>query len=621
MTIMKRLNINRRDIKLLIITMIIGLFIGWVLFSGSETEQNSKEDTQTETEETVYTCSMHPQIKQNKPGLCPICAMDLIPLESGISEGDHVDPNEIQMTESALALASVQTSIVKKAIPINEIKLLGKVEADERRVSEITARFGGRIETLSVNYTGQKVTKGQSLGTIYSPELIAAQKELLEAYKYKNNNPSLYNAAHTKLKLWGITDKQINTVIKSNKPQTYLKIVSPITGTVTKKQISDGDYVKEGSKLFEIIDLTNVWVMFEAYESDLPWIKEGNTVEFSVKSVPGELYKAKVRYIDPVIDKNTRVAYVRVELSNKNGKLKPGMFANGTLKSGTTNSKELLIPKSALLWTGKRAVVYVKVPDRKTASFIYREIVLGAEAGDYYVVASGLFEGEEIATNGVFRIDAAAQLAGKQSMMNPTGGGASMSHNHGNMQNNNDYIDETFRVSGNCNMCKSTIEKATKSLSGVSNALWSKETKELNVSYNPEEVNLNDIHKAIAAAGYDTDEERAPDSVYNNLPACCKYNRESANTISSNQEQTTFKVYGSCGMCKERIEKTARSLSGVKSADWDQNSNTITIIFNPNKVKLPDIHKAIAEAGHDTDEVKASGSVYNKLPECCKYRQ
>jgi len=541
-------NINKRDIKLIAVTMVAGLFFGWLFFHSSSNEGTHNHNEETVAEETVYTCSMHPQIKQNKPGLCPICAMELVPMATMESEGEHVDPNEIQMTESALALASVQTTIVKKGIPEKDVQLLGKVKADERNISELTARFGGRIEKLFINYTGQQVKKGEKLGTIYSPDLITAQKELLEALKYKTSSPSFYKASRAKLKLWDLTEQQIDAIETLGETKKYFDIQSPISGTVTKRHVSIGDYVKEGSPLFEVINLSKVWVMFDAYESDLPWIKKGDEVEFTLQSVPGKQFNEKVTFIDPFINAQTRVAQVRVELNNPDGQLKPEMFANGILKSNTAkNTNELLIPKSAILWTGKRAVVYVKVSDRETSSFIYREIVLGPEAGNFYVVIDGLSEGEEIAMNGVFKIDAAAQLAGKSSMMNPGSGKVSTGHNHGGtemnetsevdhsshnrnepeMKNMNANLEHAmFKVSGNCGMCEETIETAVKALDGVNEADWSQETKMIHVSFNSDKVQLEKIHKAIAKAGYDTELEKADDDVYNGLPGCCQYTRE-----------------------------------------------------------------------------------------------
>ncbi len=425
--------IKKRDIVIIAITLVIGLSLGSIFF-GSSGSKNPVQHNHSGTEivnETIWTCSMHPQIRQNKPGDCPICGMDLIPVDNQTA-GENIDPNEIQMTESAIKLAEVQTYIVKKGAPEKDVYLLGKIKPDERNIAELTARFGGRIEKLFVNFTGQNVTKGQKLATLYSPDLITAQRELIEALKYKETNPSFYNATRSKLKLWDLNDEQIKAIETDGKPMVYFDILSPISGTVTRRDVAIGNYIKQGSPLFEVTDLSRIWLMFDAYESDLPWIKKGDKISFTIQSLPGKTFTGKVSFIDPFINGKTRVAQVRVEMQNPGLKFKPEMFANGVLHSTIAEkSNDLLIPKTAVLWTGKRAVVYVRIPDRNTPSFIYREIVLGPEAGNFYVVASGLTEGEEIASNGVFKIDAAAQLAGKPSMMNPNGGKVSTGHNHG----------------------------------------------------------------------------------------------------------------------------------------------------------------------------------------------
>ena len=428
--------LNKREAIITGITLVIGLFFGAVFFGGSEESRDGhNHEITANAEETIYTCSMHPQIKQNEPGLCPICGMSLVPVTSLEAGGENIDPNEIQMTESAMKLADVQTTIVKRGVPEKSVYLFGKIKADERNIAELTARFGGRIENLFVNYTGQNVKKGQKLGIIYSPDLITAQRELLEAIKYKESNPSFYKASRSKLKLWDLTNDQIDDIEAYGEPKLYFDILSPISGTVTKRHVAIGNYVKEGSALFELINLSRVWVMFDAYESDLPWIKTGDKINFTLQSLPGKSYAGKVSYIDPFINAYTRIAQVRVEIINKDKAFKLEMFANGILESNIAkNSNKLLIPKSSILWTGKRSVVYIKVPNRKTPSFLYREIVLGPEAGNFYVVAEGLSEGEIIATNGVFKIDASAQLAGKPSMMNPEGGKISTGHNHGGTQ-------------------------------------------------------------------------------------------------------------------------------------------------------------------------------------------
>ncbi len=436
------INAIKHNYKWAIIVLFAGIFLGWLFFHSSGTNTNPVNQElmgheghgHDEEAASMWTCSMHPQIKQDKPGKCPICAMDLVPVSNSLSDQENVDPDEIQMTESAAKLADIQTILVKKGIPNKELFLQGKVQADERRISKLTARFGGRIEKLHVSFTGEHVTKGEKLATIYSPELVTAQRELLEATMYKDTRPALYKAARGKLRLWDLTEEQINAIEERGEPQLYFDIQSPISGTITKRNVALGDYVKEGSALFEVIDLTHVWIMFDAYESDLPWIKPGDRVTYSVQSLPGKSFQGKAIFIDPFIDPSTRVAKIRVEQNNTGLKLKPEMFVNGSVESSMAGaSNEILIPKSSILWTGKRAVVYVKVPDRDQPSFLYREIELGAESGKFYVVSQGLAEGEEIAVNGVFKIDAAAQLAGKSSMMNPEGGKVSLGHDHGTM--------------------------------------------------------------------------------------------------------------------------------------------------------------------------------------------
>jgi Cu(I)/Ag(I) efflux system membrane fusion protein len=435
-----KISINKKEAIMIVIAIVTGLLLGWLFFHGhgKQAAKADKEVTVLAHEQekvTVWTCSMHPQIREDGPGKCSICGMDLIPLYQYNESIQPIAPGEIQLTQEAVKLANIRTMIVKKGYPDREVFLLGKVSPDERNIAELTARFGGRIEKLYVNFTGQYVSKGERLATIYSPALVTAQKELLEALEYRESNPEFYNAARNKLKLWDLTDEQINSIENNGEVLTYFDVLSPISGTVTQRYIASGDYVKEGSALLRVIDLTSIWVMFEAYESDLPLVKTGDKVNLTIQSLPGKSFRSRVSFIDPVIDQKTRIARVRIEMPNQDLILKPGMFASGSITSSIAgNKKDLVIPKTAVLWTGKRAVVYVKVPGREQPVFGYREVVLGPSAGDSYIVSSGLREGEEIAVNGVFKIDAAAQLSGKKSMMNPQGSissSSSGSHNHG----------------------------------------------------------------------------------------------------------------------------------------------------------------------------------------------
>ncbi|MFA9389433.1 MAG: efflux RND transporter periplasmic adaptor subunit [Prolixibacteraceae bacterium] len=455
----------KENYKLVLGVLIVGMVLGWLFFHSSTANtfsENKKESNDGHVHEsedpTIWTCSMHPQIKQDKPGQCPICAMDLIPLQSMSAEGDDVNPNELHMTESAAKLAEIQTSLVKKGVPEKELRLQGKVQADERNIAEITARFGGRIEKLFVNFTGQQVRKGEKLATIYSPDLLTAQRELLEAVSSKETRPSLYNAAKGKLKLWDLNEEQIQNIEDKGEPQTYFDILAPITGTVSMRNVSKGDYIKEGATLFKVLDLSNVWVQFDAYENDLSWIKIGDRVEFTVQAIPGKNYSAKVSFIEPFIDAKTRVAKIRVDLSNNDQLLKPEMFVTGLIQSKLTKNKNvILIPKTAVLWTGKRSIVYVKVPDRNNPTFLLREVVLGSDTGDAYVISEGLNEGEEIATNGVFKIDASAQLQGLASMMNPEGGVGSTPHDMSKMDMENSESKSSTENSG----LKMKVEKNT----------------------------------------------------------------------------------------------------------------------------------------------------------------
>ena len=533
----KIINKIKGNYGLVLIVLGIGFFLGWIIFhpakadkatstpiEGHEGHDHSSEDA------TTWTCSMHPQIKQDQAGQCPICGMDLIPLATTQASGRDIDPDEIQLSEAAAQLANIQTLVVSRGSPENAMHMQGKVQADERNVAKLTARFGGRIELLHVNFTGQRVQKGEKLATVYSPDLVTAQRELLEASSFKESRPSLYIAAKAKLKLWDLNEEQISAIEHEGEPQLDFDILSPITGTVMMRHVALGDYVREGDALFQVSDLSRVWVMLDAYESDLSWISKGDHVVISIQSVPGEIYESKVSHIDPFIDPSTRVAKVRVELPNPDGVLKPEMFVSGILQSQLAGKTDhLLIPKSSILWTGKRAVVYVKVPERESPSFLYREITLGPEAGNDYVVAEGLEEGEVIAVNGVFKIDAAAQLEGKPSMMNPGGGMGSSGHEGHEMSGDTPVELQSaehasFKVAGNCGMCKDRIEAAALSVQGVLAANWDAESQEVHFDFEPG-VSSDDIQRSIAQAGHDTEDYSAPDEVYKNLPGCCLYDR------------------------------------------------------------------------------------------------
>jgi Cu(I)/Ag(I) efflux system membrane fusion protein len=495
--------------------VVIGLFIGWVVFHSPEKSEEKHNHSTEEAKAEVWTCSMHPNIRMDKAGKCPICAMDLILLNSGSSS--ESDLMAIHLTKEAAQLANVQTSVVSHQNPEKEVRLYGKVQADERLLQNQVAHISGRVEKLLVNFTGEPVRKGQKLAVIYSPELVTAQQELLEAAKTKLAQPEIYEAAKEKLRQWKLSDVQISAIENSHNIQSNIDIEATTSGIITARRINMGDYVSQGSVLYEVSDLSRVWILFDAYESDLPFLKNGDQIDFTIQALPGTPFSGKVKFIDPVIDPVNRVAKVRVEIGNPGGKLKPEMFATGIVKSNLAEYKgKLVIPASAVLWTGKRSVVYVKQAGDE-AIFHLREIELGPKLGESYVITDGLSDGEEIVTQGAFSVDAAAQLEGKPSMMNQpnTTPSATLSHARSS----------EFRVSGNCEMCKERIETAAKSVSGVASAEWSSETKMLQVKFDESKTNSDTIQKAIVKVGHDTENFKAPENVYKELPECCLYRK------------------------------------------------------------------------------------------------
>ncbi len=410
---------HKKSVLTILLALVLGGLIGWGLKPSAvhEDHEPSASHQHDASSDEVWTCSMHPQIRQSEPGQCPICGMDLVPVASAPSVS-ATNPLVHSMTPEAIAMANIHTSSVKGVSPEGEVLLTGKVQADEQQIASITAKFPGRIERLFVNFTGQRVQPGERLASVYSPELRTAQQELLEAAKLKGTYPELYTAAREKLKLWKLTEKQIDAVETSGKVSDQLAIVADKGGVVIQRNIAVGDYVNTGSVLFKVVDLSRVWIMIDAYETDLPFIEIGDAVSFTVAALPGKTFEAKVTYIDPIINPETRAASVRAETANPKGALKPEMFVTARIQSDLeAQASSLAIPRTALLWSGKRSVVYVKVPDADMPSYEMREITIGPRMGDMYLVEAGLEAGEEIVTNGVFAVDAAAQLSGNYSMM------------------------------------------------------------------------------------------------------------------------------------------------------------------------------------------------------------
>lgn len=404
---------NRNTILVIISCLFFGAVAGWMIRGGEE--HPDREHTHNGEDGVEYTCSMHPQIRQNEPGQCPLCGMALVPVSN--KKGGDSNPFVMEMTSEAVALANVQTTSVKSGLVTGELTLTGKIQINERGVKSLTANYSGRVDQLFVNFTGQEVQKGQKLATLYSPELVNAQKELLETAKIKDKQPALYQATKEKLRLWKISEEQIAGIESSGQVETQFDIFTDVSGVVTVRNLAVGDFVNRGTALFEIVDLSNVWVMLDAYESDLGVIRKGDELSFQVAAYPSKEFKAKVTYIDPVLNPDTRTVGIRAEAVNRDFALKPEMFVSANISTTHAGQSGLMIPKTSILWTGPRSVVYVRKGNREAPAFEMREIEIGTRVGDHYLVISGLEEGEQIVSNGVFSIDAAAQLTGNYSMM------------------------------------------------------------------------------------------------------------------------------------------------------------------------------------------------------------
>lgn len=475
-----------------VVIVLAGLLAGyWVgSMSTSPGSAGSQQEHEPAEEEQMWTCSMHPQIQKPNPGQCPICGMDLIPV-SGESSGAGAE-REISFSEDVIKLMELQTSNVERKFVKAEIRLDGKLTYDETRVEYITAWVDGRIDELYVDFTGTEVNKGEHMAYLYSPKLLSAQQELLQALKSSRSSneegseflrrsaKATLEAAREKLRLLGLKPEQIKRIEETGEPTDHLTIYAPSGGTVIHKGVKEGMYVNTGTRIYTIADLSKVWAMLDAYESDLSWIRYGQDVKFTVEAYPGEVFTGRVSFIDPLLESDTRTVNIRVNVDNPEKKLKPGMFVRavvqpevaaagkvmtpdmagkwicqmhpGVVKQTKGNcdicgmelvtvesmgytkpddtQPPLVIPESAVLITGKRAVVYVKVPNKEKPTFVGREIVLGPKAGDYYIVKEGLEEDEQVVTSGNFKIDSALQIQAKPSMMSPANEEKSSTQNH-----------------------------------------------------------------------------------------------------------------------------------------------------------------------------------------------
>lgn len=363
---------------------------------------------------TEWTCSMHPQIRQPNPGKCPICGMDLIP----VTTTEHTDegPRALTLSPAAQALAEIETAPVERRAVAAELRLTGKVTADERRVREVALLADARVEKLFANYEGAAVRAGDPLAELYSPDVLTAARELVVA----RGNPALVRAARAKLQLLGMSETDADAIERSGVAGERFTLHSPADGVVTALRARERGWLMRGEAIAQISDLSTVWVLLDVYENNFGLIREGQRTAVTVEALPGRHYETTIAFVPPVLDDATRSFKVRLEVPNADGALRPGMFVRALVESPLANGDgtPLVVPAGAPLLTGKRAVIYVAVPG-KSGTYEGREIELGPRAGAYYVVLSGLREGEQVVVHGGMKLDSTLQLLAKPSMMRP----------------------------------------------------------------------------------------------------------------------------------------------------------------------------------------------------------
>lgn len=473
-------------IAIITVAVCIGFFLHWLVMPspGPAVGGANRAAAGPPQVEQVWTCSMHPSVRQPGPGLCPICNMELIPVVAepgGVSDDERV----LSVSPTAAALMNVETAPVERRFVTAKVRMVGMVRYDETRLAEIAAWVPGRLDRLYVDYTGAPVRQGDRMVDLFSPDLLTAQEELLQAERaVRQLSPSTSDllraslkagaeAAREKLRLLGLTADQIEEILARGEARDTVTLKAPAGGIVVERSAQQGQYVDTGATIYRIADLSTVWVILEAYESDLAWLRYGQPVTFSTVSVPGRVFEGMISFIDPIVDVRTRTARIRVNAPNSDGVLKPGMYVSATVKSqlavegkviepslagkwvspmhpeiikdepglcdvcgmplvkaeslgyvsAEPTQAPLVIPVSAPLMVGSEALVYVDIGTAEAPAFEMRRVTLGPRAGDFYLVEAGLAEGERVVSRGAFLIDSDRQIRGLPSMMGPMADG------------------------------------------------------------------------------------------------------------------------------------------------------------------------------------------------------
>lgn len=450
--------------------------VAWLLLRA--TGDQSPVAAVAEKGDSVWTCSMHPQVRLPTPGKCPICSMPLIPAKPGSSTAstDAAAPHAmLQLSDRARAMASVETVVVERRPVLHELRTVGKVQFNEAALAVINSRVEGYVEHLYVDFTGVRVKKGDHLVDIYSPDFVMAQRELMVALE---GGQGLAESAKLKLLRWGLTAAQIEDLVRQKKVTERVTLLSPINGTVIERIAVQQGMVKAGDMLYKLANLESVWVYLDLYELDLAWVQTGETVEIQAEAYPGETFTGRIWFINPVLTEETRTVKVLVNIFNADQQLKPGMFVSTIIRVPILASGKaapsalagqyscvmhpqvvmpqpgqcpvcgmpltqipgsraaltdaelnvLVVPTSAVLDSGVRKLVYV---EHGKGEFMPMEVTLGSRAGAFYPVLAGLNQGDRVAVRGSFLLDSQSQIQGLPSLFYPQGQAPAAGHQHG----------------------------------------------------------------------------------------------------------------------------------------------------------------------------------------------